>query len=73
MLQKIKELYAVVTGPDVGEPRMFMKTNEIVELTWNVAENKRVGRSPRSVFSAGDTHVVEPGMFMKTNQIIELT
>ena len=44
MLQKIKELYAVVAGPHLGEPRMFMKTNEIVEVTWNVAENKRVVR-----------------------------
>ncbi len=31
------------------EPRMFMKTNEIVELTWNVTENKRVVRGPWSV------------------------
>ncbi len=28
---------------------MFMKTKEIVELTWNVVENKRVVRGPRSV------------------------
>ncbi len=28
---------------------MFMKTKEIVELTWNILENKRVVRSPWSV------------------------
>ena len=28
---------------------MFMKTNQIVELTWNVIENKRVGSGPWSV------------------------
>ncbi len=58
-----------------------MKTNQIVELTWNVIENKRVVRCPWSVY--GPTpyvpecwpgpHVWEPRMFMKTNQIVELT
>ncbi len=28
---------------------MFVKTKEIVELTWNVTENKRVVRGPWSV------------------------
>ncbi len=32
-----------------GEARMFMKTRDIVELTCNVIENKRVVRSPWSV------------------------
>ncbi len=51
MLQKIRELYAVLgpfphapdcwPGAHVWEPGMFMKTNQIVELTWNVTENKR--------------------------------
>ncbi len=51
-----------------------MKTNEIVDLTWNVIENKRVVRSPRSV-SRPKPYVPEwePGMFVKTKEIFELT
>ena len=53
MLRKIKELYAIrghfsVLTPyrHVEEPGMFMKTNQIVELAWNVIENRRVVRGP---------------------------
>ncbi len=53
---------------------MFMKTKEIVELTQNVVENKRVVLIPWSVFRATPyPDVGEPRMFMKTNQIVELT
>ena len=53
MLQKIRDLLAV-RGPflsaglvhALGEPRMFVKTRQIVELTWNVTENKRLVRGP---------------------------
>ena len=39
--------FSVLAGSQsVGEPRMFMKTNQIVELTWNVTENKRLVRGP---------------------------
>ncbi len=34
------------------EPGMFMKTNQIVELTWNVIENKRVDRVPWLFFGS---------------------
>ncbi len=74
MFQKIKELYSFRDPFFVREPRMFMKTKEIVELTWNVTENKRVVRSSWSVFRATPyPHVGEPRMFMKINQIVELT
>ncbi len=54
--------------------------NRVVELTWNVIENKRVVRSPWSVFGATPyvpecwpgPHMV-PRMFMKTNEIVDPT